>query len=408
MLEFLLSYEVLKVIWWVLIGVLLIGFAVTDGMDIGAALLLPLIGKTDHERRSIINTVGPHWDGNQVWLITAGGAIFAAWPVVYAVSFSGFYMAILLTLFALFFRPVGFDYRSKLENSTWRSTWDWALFGGSLVPALVFGVAFGNLLQGVPFTFDEETMRTMYPGNFFELLNPYALIAGILSIVMLAVHGGTWLVMRADEVVAERAKKVVFYGGILVFVLFALAGLLMWVGAFGVKALMGGFLSQFFESLPDWTGSFGYTIVSQPDLATNFMPVDQEAVANPVAWKSNFATYPIMWIAPILGLAMALLTAFAGKAGRGGWAFLFSSLTLAGIIMTAGFAMFPFVMPSSLDPSMGLTLWNVTSSHLTLKVMFFVALVMVPIVLAYTIWAYAKMWRRVTVAEIKANEHTTY
>lgn len=408
MLEFLLSYEVLKVIWWVLVGVLLIGFAVTDGMDIGAAILLPFIGKTDYERRSVINTVGPHWDGNQVWLITAGGAIFAAWPVVYAVSFSGFYMAMLLTLFALFFRPVGFDYRSKLDNPQWRSAWDWGLFAGSLIPALVFGVAFGNLLQGVPFLLDEETMRASYPGNFWELLNPYALIAGILSIVMLTVHGGTWLIMRADEIVAERAKKVVFYGGITVFVLFALAGLLLWVDNFGIKALMGGFLSQFFDSLPNWTGSFGYTVVNQPDVAINFMPVDQQAVAESGAWMKNFANYPIMWVGPLLGLSMALVAAFAGKAGRGGWAFLATSLMMAGIIMTAAFAMFPFVMPSSLDPNVGLTLWNVTSSHLTLKIMFFVSLVMVPIVLSYTIWAYAKMWRRVTIAEIKANEHTTY
>lgn len=408
MLEFLLSYEVLKFIWWILIGVLLIGFAITDGMDIGAAILLPIIGRTDYERRSIINTVGPHWDGNQVWLITAGGAIFAAWPVVYAVSFSGFYMAMLLTLFALFFRPVGFDYRSKIDNPQWRSTWDWALFGGSLVPALVFGVAFGNLLQGVPFYFSEETMQAFYPGNFWELLNPYALVAGILSIVMLTVHGGAWLIMRADQIVADRAKTVVFYGGITVFVLFSLAGLLLWADAFGLKVLMGGYLSQFFESLPNWTGSFGYTVLSQPDVSVNFMPVDQQAVAESGAWLNNFAKYPIMWIAPILGLSMALIAAFAGKAGRGGWAFLFSSLMLAGIIMTAGFAMFPFVMPSSLEPSMGLTLWNVTSSHLTLKIMFFVSLVMVPIVLSYTIWAYAKMWRRVTIEEIKSNEHTTY
>ncbi|MFM0298466.1 MULTISPECIES: cytochrome d ubiquinol oxidase subunit II, partial [Paraburkholderia] len=151
-----MDYASLKLIWWVLIGVLLIGFALTDGFDMGAAILLPFIGRTDAERRIVVNTVGATWEGNQVWLITAGGAMFAAWPLVYAASFSGFYFAMLLVLFSLFFRPVGFDYRSKREDPRWRSAWDWALFVGGFVPALVFGVAFGNLLQGVPFSFDTD------------------------------------------------------------------------------------------------------------------------------------------------------------------------------------------------------------------------------------------------------------
>jgi len=149
-----LDYESLKLIWWVLVGVLLIGFAVTDGFDLGAAALMPFVGKTDSERRVVINTIAPHWDGNQVWLITAGGALFAAWPLVYAAAFSGFYWAMLLVLFALFVRPVGFDYRSKLTDPRWRQSWDWGLFVGGVVPSLVFGVAFGNLLLGVPFELD--------------------------------------------------------------------------------------------------------------------------------------------------------------------------------------------------------------------------------------------------------------
>ncbi|MGD9298976.1 MAG: cytochrome d ubiquinol oxidase subunit II, partial [Thiohalocapsa sp.] len=172
-----LDYEILKLVWWLLVGVLFIGFAVTDGMDMGVGTLLPFLGKNDAERRVIINTVGPHWDGNQVWLITAGGAIFAAWPLVYGAAFSGFYFAMLLALFALFFRPVGFDYRSKIENKAWRNAWDWGLFIGGAVPALVFGIAFGNLLQGVPFHLD-ELLRPYYTGSFFALLNPFALLAG--------------------------------------------------------------------------------------------------------------------------------------------------------------------------------------------------------------------------------------
>ena len=199
-----MEYELLKIIWWVLIGVLLIGFAVTDGFDMGVGALLKVIGKTDTERRVMMNTIGPHWDGNQVWFITAGGAIFAAWPVVYAVAFSGFYWALLLVLFAMFFRPVGFEYRSKVQDPRWRNAWDWGLTVGGAVPALVFGVAFGNLLLGVPFTLD-EFMRSTYTGSFWALLNPFALLCGVVSLLMLAMHGGTYLQMRTAGLVHERA-----------------------------------------------------------------------------------------------------------------------------------------------------------------------------------------------------------
>ena len=166
-----LDYESLKVIWWLFVGVLLVGFALTDGFDMGVGTLLPFVGRSDDERRVVINTIGPTWEGNQVWFITAGGAVFAAWPLVYAAAFSGFYVALILTLFALFLRPVGFDYRSKVSDPRWRSIWDWCLFVGGTVPAIVFGVAFGNLLQGVPFQYD-DTMRVAYTGGFFGLLVP--------------------------------------------------------------------------------------------------------------------------------------------------------------------------------------------------------------------------------------------
>ena len=168
-----LDYATLKFIWWLLVGVLLVGFAIMDGHDMGVGTLLPFVGKDDVERRVVINTVGPHWDGNQVWFITGGGAIFAAWPLVYATAFSGFYWAMLIVLWALFFRPVGFDYRSKINNATWRKTWDWGLFVGGAVPPLIFGVAFGNLLLGVPFQFDDHLVST-YTGSFWALLNPFA------------------------------------------------------------------------------------------------------------------------------------------------------------------------------------------------------------------------------------------
>ncbi|MGH8600748.1 MAG: cytochrome d ubiquinol oxidase subunit II, partial [Burkholderiales bacterium] len=201
------DYETLKIIWWVFMGVLVIGFAVMDGFDLGVGILLPFVGRNDNERRVILNSVGPHWDGNQVWLVTAAGAIFAAWPLVYATAFSGFYGALIIMLFALFLRPVGFDFRSKVADPRWRSAWDWGLFIAGAVPTLVFGIVFGNLLQGVPFHFD-NTMRVFYSGNFWGLLNPFGILCGVVSLAMLIMHGGIYLQLRSDEAVCARARNV--------------------------------------------------------------------------------------------------------------------------------------------------------------------------------------------------------
>jgi len=201
----LFDYFTLKIIWWLLVGALLIGFAVMDGFDLGVGALLPFVAKTDDERRVLINSIGPTWEGNQVWFITGGGALFAAWPLVYAAAFSGFYWALLLVLFALFFRPVGFEYRSKVADPRWRSAWDWGLVVGGAVPALVFGVSFGNLLQGVPFTFD-DMLRPFYSGSFFGLLNPFALLTGVVSLAMLVMHGAVYLQMRTEGAIAQRAR----------------------------------------------------------------------------------------------------------------------------------------------------------------------------------------------------------
>ena len=217
------DYETLRVIWWALVGVLLIGFAITDGFDMGVGALLPFVGKKDVERRVMLNTMGPHWEGNQVWLVTAGGALFAAWPMVYAATFSGFYIAMILTLMALFLRPVGFKYRSLRADAKWRSNWDWALFAGSAVPPIVFGVAFGNLLQGVPFEFNQFMMLT-YHGNFFGLLNPFGILAGLVSLFMLLTQGATWLMMKTDGEVLARSRTAATICSLVTLVLFAAAG----------------------------------------------------------------------------------------------------------------------------------------------------------------------------------------
>lgn len=378
-----MDYEFLRFIWWLLVGVLLIGFAITDGFDMGVGALLKVVGKTDDERRVMINTVAPHWDGNQVWLITAGGAIFAAWPPVYAASFSGFYLAMVLTLAALFFRPIGFDYRSKLDNPAWRSNWDWAITFGSAVPPVIFGVAFGNLLQGVPFQYD-ELLRVSYTGSFFGLLNPFALLVGVLSLLMFVSQGATYLQMKTEGVVLTRSRNIGLISGIGAAVLFVLAGI--------------------------WLHSSiaGFVVTSALDHNAVNNVISKTAEMQQGAWMNNFNDYPLLWLAPALGVLAFLLAGVCSKAGKGALAFIASSLGQAGVILTCGVAMFPFVMPSSTFPSHSLTMWDATSSELTLTVMFFVACVFVPIVLGYTIWCYVKMFGRLNEQHIRDNSHSLY
>lgn len=380
-----IEYELLKIIWWVLVGVLLIGFALTDGFDMGSMAVMPFVAKNDHERRAAINTIAPHWDGNQVWFITAGGALFAAWPMVYAVAFSGMYWALLLVLFALFLRPVGFDYRSKLENTKWRNAWDWALCIGGAVPALVFGVAFGNLFLGIPFELD-NTLRSQYTGSFFALLNPFALLVGIVSLSMLSAHGSTWLMLRTDGDLYQRSQKSALIAGIVFLVTFLLAGAWLYFGNIE-----------------------GYSYAQAVDTGAALNPLAKEIVTNANhGWLNNYSTYPITIVAPVTGIAGGLLLIVAAKAGKAALGFLGSSLAIVGAILTAGFALFPFLLPSSLNPVSSLTMWDAVSSHMTLGVMFVAACIFVPIILLYTSWGYYKMWGKVTSQHIEANSHSLY
>lgn len=376
------DYETLKLLWWLIIGILLIGFAITDGMDMGVAMLLRLVGKTDSERRTVINTIGPHWDGNQVWFITAGGALFAAWPMVYAAAFSGFYFAMLLVLFAMFFRPLAFDYRSKIESARWRNNWDWALFCGSAIPAFVFGVAFGNLFLGVPFNID-NLLRASYQGSFFGLLNPFGLLAGLISITMLIGHAGMWLQLRTDSDVARRSGQYGRYALITFMVLFALAGI--WV-----------------------TNMDGYQIVTMPDTQSYANPIGKTVTIASGVWLDNYKAMPLTIIFPGLGFAMAIFALLFSKIGKPALGLAASSLMLIGVIMTAGVSLFPFIMPSSNNPNVSLTMWDAVSSHRTLNVMFVAVAIFLPLILTYTTWCYVKMWRKVTVKEIENNTHGSY
>jgi cytochrome bd ubiquinol oxidase subunit II len=378
-----MDYATLKVIWWVLIGVLLIGFALTDGFDMGAAILLPFIAKTNDERRIVINTVGATWEGNQVWFVTAGGAMFAAWPLVYAASFSGFYFAMLLVLFSLFFRPVGFDYRGKRDDPRWRTAWDWALFIGGFVPALVIGVAFGNLLQGVPFSFDTD-LRVTYHGGFFALLNPFALLCGLVSVSMLAAHGASFVKMKSDGIVARRASIALRIASLVAVALFLIAGVL-------VATLIGG-----------------YQIVDAAPLDTVANPLLKSVIGAPGLWLTNYSTYPWMVAAPAVGLLGGVLALVLANSRFEKSAFICSGLMIVGVILTAGFSMFPFIMPSSLDGRSSLTVWDATSSQMTLQIMLIAVAIFLPLILIYTSWVYRVMRGKVTAAALEENSHSMY
>lgn len=376
-----IDYEVLRFLWWVLIGVLLIGFAITDGYDLGSAGLLPFLGKNDNERRVIINAVAPHWDGNQVWFVTAGGAIFAAWPIVYAISFSGFYWAMMLVLFALMLRPLAFEYRAKVEPHQ-RKWCDLGLFISGTAPSLVFGVAFGNLFQGYDFTLDNY-IRSTLNGSFWSLLNPFALLCGVVSLSMILMQGACWLSLRTESDVEKRAIIVARRLAIIVIITFAVAG-------FWVAHIPG----------------FEITSIIDGNAASN--PLHKTVVVvESGRWLANYSKYPITLLAPALGFIGAIgVILLAGR--KPSLTFISSSISLLGIITTAGASLFPFILPSSSNPSVSLTVWDATSSHMTLGIMTFVSAIFIPTILTYTTWCFYKMWRRISVQDIEENSHSLY
>jgi cytochrome d ubiquinol oxidase subunit II len=382
----LMTYEVLRVIWWGLVGVLLIGFALTDGFDMGVGALLPFVAKTDVERRVAINTIGPVWEGNQVWFILGGGAIFAAWPPLYALSFSGFYLAMFVVLAAFIVRPVAFKYRSKREDPRWRSSWDWALFASGAVPALLFGVAVGNVIQGVPFHFTDDLMP-IYEGawytKFIGLLDPFSLLAGIVSLSMLVMHGSAWLTLKAEGNVQTRARAFGSIAALVAVGAYVLAGLWM---AFGVE----GF------------ATVGEVVTDGPS-----NPLHSEVVRTS-SWLSAYADRPWIAIAPIMGIAGGLLTFLGLRAGREVSTLLVSKMSILGVISSVGLTMFPFIMPSSSDPRSSLTVWNSSSSHLTLFVMLVATAIFMPIILMYTAWVYKVLWGKVTEDDVTENSSSVY
>lgn len=373
-----LDYETLRLIWWALLGTLLIGFAIMGGMDLGIGALLPFVARTDEERRVLLNLSGPTWEGNQVWLVLGGGAIFAAWPAIYAASFSGFYLAMIAILLALILRPVGFKFRSKVDNPTWRSVWDWGLFVGGFVPSLVFGVAVGNLFLGAPFRLD-DTLRVSYEGNFFGLLTPFALLAGLVSLSMLLTQGATVIAARTQGMVAERARTYGRWAALATVVLFILGGVV-------ALTMLGG-----------------YSITSAIDGGGPSNPLGKTVVITTGGWAHNYASMPWTMAAPAIAVLGSLLAYLALTIRAHVLGILGSSLAILGIIATAGLSLFPFLMPSSIDPVSSLTVWDASSSQLTLFIMLGVTLLFLPIILLYTTWVFRVMRGPVTTASLHRN-----
>jgi cytochrome bd ubiquinol oxidase subunit II len=371
------DYATLRIIWWLILGVLLIGFAVMDGFDFGIAALIRVLGRNDDERRVLLETVEPVWEGNQVWFILGGGAVFAAWPLLYAAAFSGFYVAMFLLLVAFILRPVSFTYRNKSMDPRWRNAWDWSLTFSGIVPPLICGVAFGNLFLGVPFSLDAD-MRLTYSGTFFDLLSPFALLAGLASVAMILMHGATYAAMKIDLSLAARAARVARIAAIAFVVIYLAAG--AWL-AFGVPAYV-------------ITSSIAGDVASNPLL---------KQVAIQGHWFTGFALRPLLWLAPVLALTSAFALIAFSAASHYRSAFIASALAIAGTILSAGFALFPFLLPSSIDPNSSLTVWDASSSKATLGLMLVAVVVFLPIVLVYTAWVYRVLRGRVTLAHVRSS-----
>lgn len=377
-----ISYDTLRIAWWLLLGVVLVGFALLDGFDLGTGIMLPFLGRDDMERRILINTVGPVWEGNQVWLVLAAGAFFAAWPQLYAVSFSGFYLAFFLVLFGLMLRPLAFKYHSERASKRWRTGWDWALFTGSLLPTLVFGIMMGNVIQGVPFRIEPD-MHIFYEGSFFGLLNPYALLTGILAIAMFILQGMVWIAIKTENPLAARARRAGIISAIITILLYCIAGLL---------------LTSFVH---------GYVITSEIVANSSSNPLAKTVETVTDGWFTNYHNHSILWLIPIIGIVGPLIAALLLYFKRPLVAILFSSLGIIGIISSMGVAMFPFIMPSTIDPVMSLTVWDSSSSHITLFIMLVITLIFIPIIFAYTTWIYKILWGKVREKDMK-NEGETY
>lgn len=380
-----LDYTFLKIIWWMLIGLVLIIYAATAGFDSGVTMIMPFL-RNETDRRVALNTSAPVWDGNMTWLVFAGGGLFVVWPVVYATAFSGLYAAMLCIVWSLFFRPTGFDYRSKINSHAWRRFWDFGLLVSGGLPVFIFGVAMGNCMLGFPFHFNPYTFRDFYTGNFGDLLSGFAILTGVVSVLMVLMHGASYLQRRTEDHIRELAHKLFYIFAFLVLITFTIAGLMV---VFSIK---------------------GYTLLSSPPNATLF-PLNNVVTQHVGAWIDSYAIYPWKFYPPVIAYISLLVAVWANHIRWYAFCFWASAFAIGGIIATAGSTLFPFIMPSSTNPDQSLTVWNATSSQYSLNIMFYVGGAILLIILAYKIFAYTTVWgkqKTITAKDLKENEHTFY
>ncbi len=344
-----MDISIFQIIWFVLWGVLWAVYFMLDGFVLGTGFLSGIIAKNDTEKRVLINSIGPVWDGNEVWLLTAGGATFAAFPTTYALMFSNLYSALILLLFALIVRGVSFEFRGKIDNATWKGSWDKAMIISSFLPALLFGVAFGNIFKGIPMRNDFVNLQFTYEGGLIGLLNPYGLVTGILFVLLFAVHGSLYISVKTVGDLSSRAL--------------ALANKI-WPALLVVAVVFLGFT---------------YPATKLYD---------------------NYLKAPVLLIVPVIAVVSLLMIKLSAAKGEKGKAFTFSCLTILFVVFTGVSGLFPNLLPSSLDPASNLTIYNSSSSLITLKLMTVVALIMVPIVIAYKIWVYRIFRAPVTAEEV--------
>jgi cytochrome d ubiquinol oxidase subunit II len=342
-----MSWETLQIIWFVLIAVLWIGYFVLEGFDFGVGVLLPVVAKNDAERRTVLTTLGPVWDGNEVWLLVAGGATFAAFPEWYATLFSGFYIALLIILCALIVRGVGFEYRSKRSSLVWRRNWDTAITVSSFLPALLWGVAFANIAKGTPLELDANG-NSQYIGTFWDLLSPYTLLGGLTTLFLFVTHGAVFLALKTDGDIRTRSNRIASQSGLLAAVLAV---------AFGL-----------------------WTQLSYSQNAISWLPL---------------AIAVLSWVAALA----------ANRFGREGFAFLFSAITQGSVVIFLFCALYPYVMPSSIHPDASLTITNASSTQYTLTVMTWVAVFLTPLVLCYQAWSYWVFRKRLHPDQIADPSH---
>lgn len=385
------DYLTLKLIWWVLVGLVLILYATTAGFDFGVTMMLPFMkrhknfAKDDYERRVMLNTIGATWDGNQTWLVFAGGALFVTWPVVYTTVFSGVYAGILLVLYAFFLRPPGFDYRSKIHSDGWRKMWDWALFLSAFLPILAFGLVIGNLFVGLPFHFDAFSMRSFYNGNFFGLLTPFGLLCGIGSVLMALTQGAAYLNRRTDGELQNVFRRTYRVCGTLLLIV-------MTIGAISLAYVKG------------------YTMIHSPANAVAH-PLSSVVSRSNGAWMASLNAHPWKWIPVVVAYLATLVGMFAARKGNGGFSFWMNSIGIGGIIGMIGATLFPFIVPSSIAPAQSITAYNAVSAPYTLMTMLYISTPLLIFIVCYKFWGYYSVWcknKTMNVEHVKAGEHTYY